>query len=231
MNFGFVVIIVVIALFIFAKFGSDSNTQSRPKKALQKSPAVRIAGIQLDDDTTATPKKIEELNRLTAWMDSLVHDKGFSVTSEWGNGWPKEKKLRRNTTKGPLFVTAYIELAGQNYDKVGKIEINLYFDDRDTLLTLNSATARIDAIIAKEQADLATFKIDNSIAPYLAVDQPTKTQGSKAQFIYCDSEGNFTERDVRNWTAARERLTGHCTQRAEERTFRFDGIIEWKHWE
>ncbi len=231
MSFGFIVIIVVIALFIFAKFSSYSKIQSRSKKSPQKSPAVRIAGIQLDDDTTATPKKIEDLKRLTAWMDSLVHDKGFSVRSEWGNGWPMEKKLRRNTTKGPFFVTACIELAGQNHDRVGKIEIIVYFDDRDASLTLSAATARIDEIIAKEQADLEKFKTDNNIMPYIAVGLPNKTQGSKAQFLHCDSEGYLTERDVHNWTAERERLTGHCILGNEKRTFRFDEIIEWKHWE
>jgi hypothetical protein len=46
------------------------------------------------------------------------------------------------------------------------------------------------------------------------------------RFVYKDSSGNVSTRDVSSWKVAGDRLRGHCHERGMVRTFRTDRIVE-----
>lgn len=56
---------------------------------------------------------------------------------------------------------------------------------------------------------------------------PRYGSGRLARFIYVDSEGEVTEREIANWHSDDEYLSGFCLYRRATRKFRLDRIETW----
>lgn len=62
---------------------------------------------------------------------------------------------------------------------------------------------------------------------FKAPGRPQANHGNSVRFVYIDSQGEVTEREVRNWVKTRQYLEGFCIQRGAVRTFRIDQVEEW----
>lgn len=60
---------------------------------------------------------------------------------------------------------------------------------------------------------------------------PSAKAGAWIEFTYVDSEGEITERHLRNWSRTSQYLEGFCMDRKDSRTFRVDRVIQWGAWE
>ncbi len=56
---------------------------------------------------------------------------------------------------------------------------------------------------------------------------PKAKSGKWIEFTYVDSEGEITDRHLRNWSRTSQYLEGFCMDRKALRTFRIDRVIEW----
>ena len=75
----------------------------------------------------ASPKKLAELQSLNDWLTGLVEEQGFVPRSNWHASVPDEAKLIIRNANSEVRVTAHIDVAGQNYDRVGRISIETYW--------------------------------------------------------------------------------------------------------
>ena len=54
--------------------------------------------------------------------------------------------------------------------------------------------------------------------------------GTKISILYCDAEGEITEREVIQWRLSPIHLSGFCLLANADRTFRVDRVLEWRDW-
>lgn len=88
----------------------------------------RLNGIHkfpLGEEWKASPKKLEELATLTSFFTRLVEEENFNVRKTWGLGLPKDATLELVSENGFVSIQCYVDEAGQNYDRVGKISLEL----------------------------------------------------------------------------------------------------------
>ncbi|MCH2486138.1 MAG: hypothetical protein MK010_00120 [Erythrobacter sp.] len=69
--------------------------------------------------------------------------------------------------------------------------------------------------------------------PAIEFDAPGKphhSEGTFVRFVYVDSNGEVTDREVRNWELSDYHLEGFCLLRKAKRTFRVDRVESWGDW-
>lgn len=67
----------------------------------------------------------------------------------------------------------------------------------------------------------------------VSFDAPGMPRANSGEFVfieYVDSQGEITEREVRNWSKTRIHLEGHCMLRKQKRLFKITQIITWGEW-
>lgn len=100
----------------------------RSKVAATRIRKEKLNGIHefpLGEEWKASPKKMEELLALTNFFTRLVEKENFTVRRTWGSGLPKDASLELVSENGSVSLQCYVDEAGQNYDRVGKISFEL----------------------------------------------------------------------------------------------------------
>ena len=103
------------------------NKRKEKKQAIidRKKKLQRIDVFPLGDEWKASDKKKLELQELISFLIDLVDNHDFIVKRSWGRGLPKDCYLRRDYGNAEISLETYVDVSGQNHDRVGKISLGL----------------------------------------------------------------------------------------------------------